>query len=162
MRRLSLSAIIALMALGIMSPGTFAQMGPPPGPPGPPPPIALILQGVDLSAEQQAEVKSIMDSHRQVIEPLREQLHVAHQQLMSKLLSSGQVTVSELTPLEQQSGQVEQQIHQEMLKAAVEVRAVLTPDQLAKAAQINQKMDQIHGEMHDLMASHAPPEADAP
>jgi len=156
MKRRWLSAVVGLAAVGIVSPAAFAQMGPP-GPPGPLPPIRMMLQGISLTADQQAAVDAILKSHQQTAQPLMDQLHSEHEALMAKLLSSGQVSLSDLTPLEQQSAQTEQQLNQDMLKAALEVKAVLTAEQLATAAQNQQKLEQIHSEMRQLTGP--PPDA---
>ena len=103
-----------------------------------------------------------MDNQRQVVEPLRQQLETEHEQLMYKLTSPGQITLADLTALDQEIAQTEQQLHQEMLKAAVEIRAILTPDQLATAAANGQKLAQIHKEMRGLMGPPPAPPADAP
>jgi Spy/CpxP family protein refolding chaperone len=161
MDRKWLSAIFAtLVLLGVGPLSLRAQMDPVFITHGPPP-LGMLLVGVILTPEQQAEVKTIMQSHRQAIEPLRQQLDTQREQLMTRLTSPGQVSLADLTPLEQESAQTDAQLRQEMLKAAVEVRAVLTPDQLAKAAANQQKLAQIHGEMRDVMGP-LPPPPDAP
>ncbi len=159
MNRRWLSAVVGLAATGILSPAAFAQMGPP-GPPGPPPPIGMMLQGISLTADQKTAIDAILKSHQQTAQPLMDQLHSEHEELTAKLLSSGQVSLSDLTPLEQQSAQTEQQLNQDMLKAALEVKAVLTPDQLATAAQNQQKLEQIHSELRQLTGP--PPDAPDP
>ncbi len=153
MKRKMLSAIIGLMAMAMAATPVLAQMGFPPGPPplGPPQPIAMMLAGLSLTTEQQSAIAAIIKSHQTAIAPLMDQLHNERQQLAALLLSSGHVSLSDLTPLEQQSAQTEQQLQQEMLKAALEVRAVLTPDQLATAAGNQKKLEQIHSEISVIM-----------
>ncbi|MGO9057081.1 MAG: Spy/CpxP family protein refolding chaperone [Candidatus Binataceae bacterium] len=147
-----LLAVIGLVAVGFVSPAAFAQMGPP-GPPGPPPPLGLMLQGISLTSDQQTAIDAILKSHQQTAQPLLDQLHSEHQALAAKLLSPGQVSLSDLTPLEQQSAQTEQELQEDTLKAALEVKAVLTADQLAQAASNQQKLEKIHAEMHELVGT---------
>jgi Spy/CpxP family protein refolding chaperone len=158
MNRKWLSITVGL-AVGVLSPAAFAQMGPP-GPPGPPPPIGMMLQGITLTSDQKTAVDAILKSHQQTDQPLMDQLHSEHEELTAKLLSSGDVSLSDLTPLEQQSAQTEQQLNQDMLKAALEVKAVLTADQLSTAAQNQQKLEQIHSELQRLTGP--PPDAPSP
>jgi Spy/CpxP family protein refolding chaperone len=159
MNRRWLSAVVGMAAAGILSPAAFAQMGPP-GPPGPPPPIGMMLQGISLTSDQQTAIDAILKSHQQTAQPLMDQLHREHEELTAKLLSSGQVSLSNLTPLEQQSVETEQQLNQDMLKAALEVKAVLTADQLATAGRNQQKLEQIHTELRQL--NGPPPDAPGP
>jgi periplasmic protein CpxP/Spy len=162
MRRRWLAAVAALVTLAIASQWARAQMGRPPGPPGPPPPLGALLVGVHLTADQETQVRTIMETHRQAVEPLRQQLDTQHEQLMNKLTSPGQITLAELTPLDQEIAQTEQQLDQEMLKTAVEIRGILTPEQLATAAANGQKLAEIHSEMRALMGPPPIAAADAP
>jgi len=47
---------------------------------------------------------------------------------------------------------------QEWVAAALEARAVLTPDQLAKAAQIKQQLDTLHAQMESILGPLPPPD----
>jgi Spy/CpxP family protein refolding chaperone len=151
MNRKSLCTVIGLVTMALAARAAFAQIAFSAGPPGPPPPIAMMLAGLSLTSEQQTAIAALIKSHQQMIAPLMDQLHTEHQQLTATLLSSGQVSLSDLTPLEQQSAATQQQLQQEMLKAALDVRAVLTPDQLAAAAANQKKLDQLHSEMRLIM-----------
>jgi len=161
MKRMVLSAVLGLALLGARAPVVLAQMGHCAFR-GEPPPLGMMLKGLNLTEAQRTQVKAIMKSHHQAIEPLREQLHNEHQQFATRLLTPGQVTVSDLTPIQQQTAQTEQQMRQEMLKAVVEVRAILTPEQLAKAGKIHQKMEQMHAEMRSLMEPDGGAPSDVP
>jgi protein CpxP len=157
-----IAAVAALIVLAAAAQWARAQMGPPPGPPGSPPPLGALLVGVHLTADQQAQVRTIMDTHRPAVEAARQQLDRQHGQLMTRLTAPGQITLADLTPLDQEIAQTERQLHEEMLRTAVEIRAILTPDQLATAAANGQKLEQIHSEMRGLMGPPPIPAADAP
>src|SRR5206468_1332242 len=111
------SAVTGLLTVAMVSTAVLAQMGFPPGPlpPGPPPPIAMLFAGLSLTMDQQSAIAAIMKSHQATLAPLMDQLHSEHQQLAAVLLSSGQVNLSDLTPLEEQSAKTEQQLQQETL-----------------------------------------------
>ena len=145
-------AVIGLMTIAAISTPVFAQIGFPAGPPPPgSPPVSMMLAGLTLTTEQQSAVAAIMKSHQPAITALMDQLHSERKQITALLLSSGQVDLSDFTALQQQSAQTEQQLQQETLKAALEVRAVLTADQLATAMQNQNKLEQLHGEVRLIM-----------
>jgi hypothetical protein len=81
-----------------------------------------------------------------------------HEDLASKLLSSGTVTADDLAPSIERLGKLKQQLLQEWMQAALETRAVLTPAQLAKAAEVKQRLDALRGEMQKLLGPSAPPD----
>ena len=84
-------------------------------------------------------------------ETLRGQLRAAQEQLAGKLYAPGPVKAEDLTSLIQQIGQLRGQLTQEGLQVALEVRGVLTPEQLAKAAQTRQRMNELRAEMRSLL-----------
>jgi Spy/CpxP family protein refolding chaperone len=51
----------------------------------------------------------------------------------------------------QRMAQLREQLAQEGLKVALEVRAVLTPEQLIKAGEIKDRMRALHSEMRGLL-----------
>jgi hypothetical protein len=51
----------------------------------------------------------------------------------------------------QQAIQARGQLMQEGLRAALDVRGVLTPDQLAKAADVQKQMEALHAQMQKLV-----------
>jgi Spy/CpxP family protein refolding chaperone len=114
-------------------------------------PLRFIMRGVGLTDAQQAQVREIVANHRSRFQALRSQLRTNTQQLTDKLYGPGSVTADDLAALRQQISQVRDQLGQEALLTALEVRNVLTPEQLAKAAQIRQRMQELRAEMRSLM-----------
>ena len=113
-------------------------------------PFGPALRAVGLTDEQRTQVTQIMASHRPQLRTLGSQLRSAHQQLMDKLYGPGAVSAEELAPLRQQIAQIRDQFGQESLQMALEIRAILTPDQLAKAAQIRQRASELRTELRNL------------
>jgi len=113
-------------------------------------PLRMILRGVGLTDAQQGQVRQIVASHRPRFQELRSQLRANTQALADKLYGPGPVTADDLAALRQQIGQTRDQLGQEALQTALEIRNVLTPDQLAKAAQIRQRMQELRAEMQSL------------
>jgi len=113
--------------------------------------LPLMLKGADLTAEQEKQVQEIMAAHRQTFRTLSSQLRAANDEMNNKLFAPGEVKADDLTPLVQKVSQLRQQLMQEGLKVALEVRGVLTPEQLGKAAQVKERMQALHTEMRGLL-----------
>lgn len=144
-----------LFMLSLWATPASAQGGPP-GPgglmmgggPGLLPPF--VLKKLDLTDEQQAQVKGIIETHRETFRTLFGQLETAREELADKFYASGELSATDLTTQTQQINQVQEQITNEKLKVDLEVRAVLTPEQLTKAAQIKDQLETMHAEMKSL------------
>jgi Spy/CpxP family protein refolding chaperone len=77
-------------------------------------------------------------------------LQVAHKDVADKLFAPGEVQTEDLTTQVQRVAQLREQLMQEGLKVALEVRGILTPEQLAKAADLKERMRALHAEMRGL------------
>lgn len=125
--------------------------------------LPLLLKGVDLTTEQQVRVKEIMLTQRKTLHALFQQLHAAHEEMADKLFAPGEVTAEDLAPQVQRMTQLREQLMRNGLTVMLEVRKVLTPEQLAKAAQLKEKMQALHNEMRGLLhekGSEGEPEED--
>jgi Spy/CpxP family protein refolding chaperone len=96
-------------------------------------------------------VRKIMDSDHQSLRALFTQLQTANNQLSDKLFAPGAVQPADLEPQVQKIGQLRQQLMEQGVKTALAVRAVLTPQQLAKVAQIKNQLQKLQGEMRTLL-----------
>jgi Spy/CpxP family protein refolding chaperone len=110
----------------------------------------LMIRATGLTPEQQAKVRGILSSHRTTTHPLIEQLRQAQQELGAKLLAPGPIQPADLQPQLGRIGQLRDQLAQDGAQAALEVRAVLTPEQLARAAQAKERLTQLREEMRQL------------
>ncbi len=166
LKRIGLFAGAAVIALAIAvsaytqeSPGGPPMMG---GPhmmmhgPGGPPFFMMLLKSANLTADQKTHVHQILGSDRAAMRAKFEQLHAIHEQIADKLLSTGQVSATDLTPLVQQAAAIQQQIDTQHLDTAIKIRALLTSDQLSKVAQTHQKLKGLFDQMRTLMG---PPDA---
>ena len=113
--------------------------------------LRLLVRGAELTDDQKAQVRQIVASHRPRFQALRAQLRTAIQQLTDRLYAAGPLAVEDLAPLRQQIGQLRDQLGQEALQTALEVRAVLTPEQLAKVAHVRQRLQELRSEMRTLL-----------
>jgi Spy/CpxP family protein refolding chaperone len=116
----------------------------------------LMIRAANLTPEQQAKVRGILSTHRATTRPLIEQLRQAQQELGAKLLAPGPLPPADLQPQLGRIGQLRGQLAQDGALAALEVRAVLTPEQLARAAQTKERLTQLREEMRQLMQPPRP------
>jgi Spy/CpxP family protein refolding chaperone len=98
--------------------------------------LPLVLKGLDLTAEQEKHVHDIMKAHRATFRTRFRELQVAHKDVADKLFAPGNVQPEDLATQMQRVAQLREQLMQEGLKVALEVRGVLTAEQLTKAAEI--------------------------
>ena len=116
----------------------------------------LMIRASNLTPEQQTRVRAILSAHRKSASPVVEQLRQAQQELGTKLLAPGQVQAADLQPQLQRISQLRDQLAQDSAAAALEVRAVLTPEQLAHVAQTKDRLKQLREEMRQLMQPTRP------
>jgi protein CpxP len=165
-------AVTAIVASLIVGAALAQEMGPGPGPgmgfggppmmimrgPGGPPPFMMLLRSANLSADQQKQVRQILESDRATAHSNFEKLHSIHEQIAEKLLSPGSVTASDLAPLQQQAEKIQQQMDEQRLQTALKIRALLSADQLKKVAQTHQKMKSLFEQMSSIMGPPGSPE----
>ena len=113
--------------------------------------LPLLVKAAGLTEAQQAQVKEIVANHRPQFQGLVSQLRTAHTQLADKLYAPGPVKAEDLAPLRQQISQLRGQLAQEGLQVALEVRGVLTPEQLAKAGETRKRFNELRAEMRGLL-----------
>ena len=115
------------------------------------------LAGVPLTDAQREQVHQLMQASFAQMKPLEQQLHSLYQQIGDQMASAGSVDQGQLTSLLQQIEQVRDQIDQQRLEAALQVRALLTPEQLAQAAQAHQQLQSLRAQMRSVLSQgHTP------
>jgi len=114
--------------------------------------LLRLLYRVGLTDDQKAQVKQILASHRANLHSWRSQLQENRAALTDLLLGPNPVTSddSQLQSLIQTTNTLQGNIAQEWLKAMVEVRGVLRPDQLDQAAQLKNQLRALRQEIHSL------------
>ncbi len=156
------AGLVLLAAL----PAAAHGFGPGPGPvsisSGGPISMIMLLHNANLTAEQQQQIHTIMHNNHQQMQSLFQQLQSIDQQVSALLLGSNNVTQSDFTALEQQKSQIQQQIDQNMINTALQIRALLTPTQLSAAAATSAKLQSLHQQIEQLMSpnGNTPPPAD--
>ena len=127
--------------------------------------MPLFLQAADLTPAQRAQIKKILEDSHATAHSQYEQMHAAREQMADKLFSNGPLTANDLAAQTDQISKAQQALLRNELNVALQVRAVLTPAQLQKVAQVHQKFESLHQQMRALLGpppSDGPPPGDAP
>jgi Spy/CpxP family protein refolding chaperone len=118
--------------------------------------LPLLLRGANLTPDQKSQVQQIMTTHRGAFRDLFSQLRAAQDQMANKLFSTARLQEADLAPQVQQIAQLRNQLAEEGLKVVLEIRGVLTPEQLAKASQLKSQMQSLHSQMRGLWGPDRP------
>ena len=116
----------------------------------------LLFRAADLTPDQQTKLHQIFAAHHDAFKSLFSRLHAANNDLAAKLVAPGDLTTSDLTPMVNNIVQIRQQMMQEGLAVALEVRAILTSDQLKKLASARQQLESLHSQMRALLGGDSP------
>jgi protein CpxP len=118
--------------------------------------LPLLLRGAHLTADQKSQVQQIMANHRATFRELFSRLRTSQDQMANKLFSTGKLQEADLAPDVQQISQLRNQLAEEGLKVVLEIRGVLTPEQLAKASQLKSQMESLHSQIRNLWGPDRP------
>ena len=113
--------------------------------------LPLMLHHADLTAEQQKRVQDILAADREQLHGLFQQLEAANDALATKMLASGAIDAAALQPDVERVTHFRQQLMEHGIKTVLAVRAVLTPEQLAKTAALQGKLQSLQQQMHELL-----------
>lgn len=156
MRKRSLIVLCSVL-VGLLARPAFSQ-GPPMGPPGdgmmggPGILSPVLMKNLELTADQQTQVHQIMENHRSTLQTLFQQLETAHDATIDKLFTTGKVSTADFAAQTQQANQIHEQLSSEGLKMELEIRNVLTAEQLTKAATLTASMQALHAQMQNFLA----------
>lgn len=126
------------------------------------PGIRMLLKAANLTPDQKNQLHDVMRATHEQIRPLRQQMQPLREQIADKLAGTGSVQLADLTALQQQINALQSQAQQLRLKAALQIRALLTPDQLSRVAAMHQKMEALHQQMRDVMGDGEGPDGAEP
>ncbi len=116
------------------------------------------LQGVTLTDAQQSRMHDIMHATWQQLKPQRQQLRSLREQIGGDLASPDAVSAPQLVAVQQQAQTLRNQLDQARLAAAMQVRALLTPDQLSQSATVHAQLAAVHQQERAVL-SQTPPAA---
>lgn len=118
--------------------------------------LPLLLRAANLTADQKTQVRQIMANHRATLHDLFSQLRAAQDQMANQLFSTEKIDEAGLSPQVQQIAQLRNQLAEEGLRVVLEIRNILTPEQLAKASQLKSQMQSLHRQMRSLWGTDQP------
>ncbi|MFQ5683882.1 MAG: Spy/CpxP family protein refolding chaperone [Candidatus Binatia bacterium] len=104
----------------------------------------------DLTAEQQTQLQGIRDAHAETFRTLRSQMRQLRVEIADKLYSPGVVTGEDLASQMKQLADLREKLRREGLVVALEVRKLLTTEQLTKAAERRERLRALRAEMLSL------------
>lgn len=113
--------------------------------------LPLLVRGASLTESQQTQLKQVVMDHRPKVDALKRQLRAAREQLVDKLYTPGPLKAEDLTSLTQQIGKLRESLAHESLQVALEVRKLLTPEQLTKAKQRRQQLNELRAKIRSLL-----------
>lgn len=111
----------------------------------------MLLKSANLTAEQQAQVRQILQSDSGQMRTLHQQFQALHEQIAARLLGPGRIGASDLKPLVAQASRLQEQMDENMLDTALSIRNVLTPQQLGRLAQVHQQLQNLHQQIQNLV-----------
>lgn len=118
------------------------------------------LQGVTLTEAQKTQLHDIMHASYQQLRPQMQQLRSLHEQISGDLAGTAAINNAQIAALQQQAQTLQGQLDQAKLAAAMQVRELLTPDQLSQAASVHAQLETLHQQEHSVMSqAHGQPAA---
>jgi periplasmic protein CpxP/Spy len=114
--------------------------------------LGLFLHQLNLTDAQRTEIKTIFSQAHQSGKALHKQLWTDKAALRAKFLAPGVLQSSDLAPQVASIAGDEQKILEQRIQTSVAIRNVLTPEQLAQAAQLSSQLEALHQQMHNLLA----------
>ncbi len=109
----------------------------------------LTLRGLDLTDEQKAKVKQIVEESKTKTQPIHESLKANHQK-MDEATANGAFDEAAVSAIATEKGNLSAQMTVEHLRVKSQVFSILTAEQKTKAAEMKSKMqERFKGKMKD-------------
>ena len=99
----------------------------------------MMLKRLDLTSDQQAKVKEIFEANKGTVQPIFTQLKANHEKLNAL---GGNFDEGQVSAIAKEQGDLTSQLVVARQKVKSQIFAILTDDQKAKAAQLQQEMKQ--------------------
>lgn len=116
-------------------------------------PLPMILHSANLTSAQREKVHAIMKSQFATLKPLMAQLKAGRDAVAKAYLAPGNVTAAKLQPLVTANEKTQSEIDKAFLDTAIQIRGVLTAEQIAHAGSVYSQMQSLHEQMRKLMWS---------
>ncbi len=144
-------ATLSLVVTALLLPsGTAGAQPPGRWGSGPAALLPLMLRSANLTPDQDAKVKELVAARRAAARSLMQQVRQAEDELADKLLGPRSVQAGDLQPQLERITHLREQLLRDSTQAALDIRAMLTSDQLARAAQTKDRLRQLQSELRQL------------
>jgi Spy/CpxP family protein refolding chaperone len=110
------------------------------------------LHGITLSDAQKSQVQQIHRATWTQMKPIMEQMRSVHEQIVNQMLAAGKVTAEAFTPMVQQEEALRSQMDSIHLNETLQLRDLLTSEQLAQAAATHTKLEALRAEEHAVIS----------
>ena len=118
--------------------------------------LPALLRSASLTPDQQTRMHDILKARRTAARPIVQNLRQAQQDLADRLLASGAVAMADVQPQLDRINQLRGQLLQNSAQATLDIRAILTPDQVAMAADTKDKLRQLRQQTRQLLSPTQP------
>ena len=109
-----------------------------------------ILHALHLTDAQKSQVHEAEHAAWSQAKPIMADMRKIHEQMANELTTAGPVTPDQLAPMMQQEEQLRTQLDQIHVNTIVQIRNLLTPEQVAQAAAMHQKLAALHQQEHEI------------
>jgi Spy/CpxP family protein refolding chaperone len=116
------------------------------------------LHGLNLTDAQKAQMQQIHKAGWAQMKSIMTQMRSVHEQIVNRMLAAGDVTAEDLAPLVTQEESLRNQMDNLHLSQTLQMRSVLTREQLAQAAATHTKIEALHAQEHAVMTGEEVPE----
>jgi hypothetical protein len=115
-----------------------------------------MLQKLNLNGDQLNQVQTIRAAHREAEKALfaAANLKPLRTEAVTKFYTSGFLTPADFSSYLQSVNNLQSSIANDRLNEALEIRALLGPEQLTTGAQFIERMQQMHAQMQALSQEH--------
>jgi Spy/CpxP family protein refolding chaperone len=118
--------------------------------------LPILLGSAHLTAEQRTQVQAILASRRAGIRALIRDVQQAQDELADKLLTPGSLQLGDVQPQLSKIGTLRDRLLQDSAQVTLEIRALLTPEQISRAGLVKDKLRQLRSEVQQLLRATEP------
>jgi Spy/CpxP family protein refolding chaperone len=97
-------------------------------------------RGVTLTDAQQQQISDITEANVAAFQSIQQQRHANRLEILRLVMGNAPVTQAQLAPLLNRASTLKEQIDDRRLAMTIQIRTLLTPEQLAQAATLHQQL----------------------
>lgn len=113
--------------------------------------LPILLRSAHLTPDQRTQVQAILAARRPGIRTLIREVQQAQDELADRLLGPGPLQMNDVQPQLAKISKIRDRLLQESAQITIEIRGVLTPEQIARAGLTKDKLRQLRSEVQQLL-----------